>query len=278
MKKTVITIAITAVLTTVLMIIGYFIYTKIINKDNNTNINMTEKNENNYKNLENQISKNIKDINLEEWRKVISVFYEEHYGYKPDNVTCTEVGPHIIYVTIYHNTDLVAEYTLDAETGIASSPTERMVNFSKGIFLDNLSTKVNFKNDECIAIGYIEKGKEAQIKEKYFDTDNEYESLTTVVEGNEYQFIVIPKSLDATLKIWKYNVSEDGELYFDELLLEAIGTPLLIKTQCTEVFPRVGIEYENDNTKFTIPLMISGMDGKFTFTDYKNLVKDISIY
>lgn len=278
MKKTVITIAITAVLTVVLMIIGYFIYTKIINKDNNTNINMTEKNENNYKNLENQISKNIKDINLEEWRKVISVFYEEHYGYKPDNVTCTEVGPHIIYVTIYHNTDLVAEYTLDAETGIASSPTERMVNFSKGIFLDNLSTKVNFKNDECIAIGYIEKGKEAQIKEKYFDTDNEYESLTTVVEGNEYQFIVIPKSLDATLKIWKYNVSEDGELYFDELLLEAIGTPLLIKTQCTEVFPRVGIEYENDNTKFTIPLMISGMDGKFTFTDYKNLVKDISIY
>ena len=278
MKKTVITIAITAVLTAVLMIIGYFIYTKTINKDNKTNINMTEKNENNYKNLENQISKNIKDINLEEWRKVISVFYEEHYGYKPDNVTCTEVGPHIIYVTIYHNTDLVAEYTLDAETGIASSPTERMVNFSKGIFLDNLSTKVNFKNDECIAIGYIEKGKEAQIKEKYFDTDNEYESLTTVVEGNEYQFIVIPKSLDATLKIWKYNVSEDGELYFDELLLEAIGTPLLIKTQCTEVFPRVGIEYENGNTKFTIPLMISGMDGKFTFTDYKNLVKDISIY
>ena len=172
----------------------------------------------------------------------------------------------------------MAEYTLDAETGIASSPTERMVNFFKGIFLDNLSTKVNFKNDECIAIGYIEKGKEAQIKEKYFDTDNEYESLTTVVEGNEYQFIVIPKSLDATLKIWKYNVSEDGELYFDELLLEAIGTPLLIKTQCTEVFPRVGIEYENGNTKFTIPLMISGMDGKFTFTDYKNLVKDISIY
>ena len=43
MKKTVITIAITALLTAVLMIIGYFIYTKIINKDNNTNINMTEK-------------------------------------------------------------------------------------------------------------------------------------------------------------------------------------------------------------------------------------------
>ena len=39
----------------------------------------------------------------------------------------------------------MAEYTLDAETGIASSPTERTANFFKGIFLDNLLTKVNFK-------------------------------------------------------------------------------------------------------------------------------------
>ena len=44
------------------------------------------------------------------------------------------------------------------------------------------------------------------------------------------------------------------------------------------MFPRVGVEYEFGDTKFTIPLMISEMDGKFTFTDYKNLVKDISIY
>jgi len=51
-------------------------------------------------------------------------------------------------------------------------------------------------------------------------------------------------------------------------VFSAVGTPLLIKTQCTEVFPRVGVEYEFGDTKFTIPLMISGMDGKFTITDY----------
>ena len=49
MKKTVITIAITALLTAVLMISGYFIYTKIINKDNNANSNMTKKNDNKIK-------------------------------------------------------------------------------------------------------------------------------------------------------------------------------------------------------------------------------------
>ena len=53
LKKTVITIAITAVLTAVLMISGYFIYTKIINKDNNANSNMTKKNDNNSENVEN---------------------------------------------------------------------------------------------------------------------------------------------------------------------------------------------------------------------------------
>lgn len=73
-----------------------------------------KKNENNSENVENQIPNDIKNISLEEWRKVIALFYKEHYGYKPDNITCTEVGPNIIYVTIYHNTELVAEYTLDA--------------------------------------------------------------------------------------------------------------------------------------------------------------------
>ena len=44
MKKTVITIAITALLTAVFMIIGYFIYTKIINKDNNIEDKLKEEN------------------------------------------------------------------------------------------------------------------------------------------------------------------------------------------------------------------------------------------
>lgn len=207
MKKTFITIITTAVVTLLIIIGIYFCYTKIINKNDNTN-SIIEKN--NLKNNESQTA---------------------------------------------DNTNMLTE------------------NFKYKVL-----SKINFENDECIAIGYIEKGKEEQIKEKYFNTNNEYESLTTVFEGDEYQFIVIPQKTDATLKIWKYNISEDGELFFDKLLAKAKGIPLLIETQCTEVFPRVGIEYENCDTKFIVPLMISGMDGKLIFSDYKNLIKDISIY
>lgn len=219
-----------------------------------------------------------KDLTMAEWKERISNFYEKNYNYKPDNVTCTEILENIIYVTIYHNKKMVAEYNLDAETGIALSPTEKPADFVRKIFLENLSTRVNFKNDECIAIGYIEKGKESQIREKYFNTDIEFECITTIKGGGENQFIVIPKILDATLKIWKYNILENGELYFEELLAEAKGEPLIITTELTEVFPRIGVEYEEGNTKFTVPLMLSGKDGKFVFDNSKNLIKDISIY
>lgn len=217
-------------------------------------------------------------LTTEEWKQRISDFYDENYGYIPEKITYEENEPNIVYITIYHNAEMTDDYILDTQTGIASSSTQKTVNFFRGEFVEDLTTKVNFENNECIAVGYIEKGKEAQIIEKYFYTDDEYEYLTTVVEGDEYQFLVIPKKIDAKLKVWKYNVSEEGELYFDELLAEVKGTPLLIKTQNTEIFPRVGIVYELDETTFTIQLMISGMNGKLIFNDYKSLIKDISIY
>ena len=217
-------------------------------------------------------------LSTDEWKQRISDFYDENYGYRPEKITYEENEPNIVYITIYHNAEITDDYILNTQTGIASSSTQKTVNFYTGEFVEDIVTKVDFENNECIAVGYIEKGKEAQIREKYFYTDDEYEYLTTVVEGDEYQFIVIPKKIDAKLEIWKYNVSEEGELYFEELLTEVKGTPLLIKTQSTEIFPRVGIVYKLDGTIFTIPLMISGMDGKLIFNDYDSLIKDISIY
>lgn len=220
-----------------------------------------------------------KDLSTGEWKKLISAFYDGNYGYTPDNITCTETYPNTIYVTIYHNTELVAEYDLNTETGIASSPTEKTANFITGEFVENLSTKVEFKDNECLAVGYIAKGKEKQMKERYFNNEDEYSYLTTVSTGSELcQFLVIPKKIDATIRIWKYNLSEEGELYFEELLTVAKGTPLLIKTEATEILPIVGIEYMCEDVSFTMPLQFSGMDGKLIFNENEELIKDISIY
>ena len=148
-----------------------------------------------------------------------------------------------------------------------------------GMVAEDLSTKVKFENNECLAVGYIATGKEKQMKERYFNNEDEYSYLTTVSTGSELcQFLVIPKKLDATIRVWKYNLSEEGELYFEELLTVAKGTPLLIKTEATEILPIVGIEYMCEDVSFTMPLQFSGMDGKLIFNENEDLIKNISIY
>ena len=144
---------------------------------------------------------------------------------------------------------------------------------------ENLSTKVEFEDSECLAVGYIAKGKEKEMKERYFNNEDEYSYLTTVSTGSDLcEFLVIPKKIDATIRIWKYNLSEEGELYFEELLTVAKGTPLLIKSESTEILPIIGIEYMCEDVSFTMPLQFSGMDGKLIFNENKDLIKDISIY
>ena len=220
-----------------------------------------------------------KDLSIDEWKELVAVFCNKHYGYIPDSIICKETYPNTIFVNIYNNTEFVAEYDLNTETGIATSPTEKTANFITGEFVENLSTKVQFKDNECLAVGYIATGKEKLMKERYFNNEEEYSYLTTVSTGSQLcQFLVIPKKIDATIRIWKYNLSEEGELYFEELLTVAKGTPLLIKTESTEILPMVGVEYMCEDVSFTMPLQFSGMDGKLIFNQNEDLIKDISIY
>lgn len=148
-----------------------------------------------------------------------------------------------------------------------------------GMVAENVATKVEFENNECLAIGYIAQGKEQEMKENFFNNEDEYSFLTTVSTGSDLcQVLVIPKKLDATIRIWTYNLSEDGELYFEELLTVAKGTPLLIKSETPEILPIVGIEYMCEDVSFTVPIQFSGMDGKLIFNANEDLIKDISIY
>lgn len=273
MKKNIVIILLSLIIL-ILVIVLIFMWLKL--KDKTIRDNITEK----IQILDGPgMVREYKDLSTDEWKELISTFYDENYGYKPDNIICKETYPNTIYVTVYHHTEFVAEYDLNTETGIASSPTEKTANFITGEIVENLSTKVEFKDNECLAVGYIAKGKEKQMKERYFNNEDEYSYLTPVSTGSELcQFLVIPKKLDTTIRIWKYNLSEEGELYFEELLTVAKGTPLLIKTESTEILPMVGIEYMCEDISFTMPLQFSGMDGKLIFNENEDLIKDISIY
>ena len=162
MKKTVITIVITAIVTALLIIGGYFCYSKIINKANNANNNVTQKNEINSENLENQISENSENISLEKWSELTSIFYGKNYGFRPQKVICTALAEYRIQVVVLNDDELVDELELDPRTGIAISKTAKNINLLTGEFDDEVLSKVKFDNEECLAIGYIAKGKENQ--------------------------------------------------------------------------------------------------------------------
>ena len=278
MKRIVITNVITAIITALIIIGGYFGYTKIINKADNINNEIIEKNENNSENIENQIPENTENISLEKWSELTSIFYGENYGFRPQKVICTALAEYKIQVVILNDDELIDELELDPRTGIAISKTAKNINLLTGKFDDEVLSKVKFEREECLAIGYIAKGKENQIKDTYFNNQEEYEFLTTVKAGDLYNFIAIPKSREATLKVYTYQRTIEGELVFDELLTEAKGTPLLIKSGEFEVVPNVGIVYECGDVKFTTPLITSGKDGTIIKGDYENYIKDISIY
>lgn len=273
MKKTIIIVLITIFLTSVTIIGIYLGYQNLKNKDNNG------KNETIIELDGNGSVKDYTKASLEEWTDIIEAFYQENYNFMPERVVCSkEEGQNNIHIKVYNEGFLIDEFTMNSETGLAISTVGRNVNFLDGRFDDETLTKVNFENDECLAVGFIAKGKENQIKDKYFNNQDEYEYLTTVNVGNACQFIVIPKNKNATLKVYTYNISLDGELYLDEFLTEVKGTPLFITSEDTEVLPKVGVVYECGEINFTLPLITDGKDGKIIVLENENLIKDVSIY
>ena len=140
------------------------------------------------------------------------------------------------------------------------------------------STKVTFEGEQCLAIGFIANGKEKDFSEKYLNGSEDFNKLTTITSGDEDQFVVVPKGKDSKIKVWTYKVTEAGEIVIDKVIAENVSEPILIKAETAEVVPKVGIEYEGNNQKIVLPLILSGKDGKIILGEKSNLIKDISEY
>ena len=124
------------------------------------------------------------------------------------------------------------------------------------------ATKVTFEGEQCLAIGFIANGKEKDFSEKYLNGSEDFSKLTTITSGDEDQFVVVPK----------------GKIVIDKVIAENVSEPILIKAETAEVVPKVGIEYEGNNQKIVLPLILSGKDGKIILGEKSNLIKDISEY
>lgn len=140
------------------------------------------------------------------------------------------------------------------------------------------ATRVTFEGEQCLAIGFIANGKEKDFSEKYLNGSEDFSKLTTITSGDEDQFVVVPKGKDSKIKVWTYKVTEAGEIVIDKVIAENVSEPILIKAETAEVVPKVGIEYEGNNQKIVLPLILSGKDGKIILGEKSNLIKDISEY
>ena len=123
-----------------------------------------------------------------------------------------------------------------------------------------------------------ESWKEKDFSEKYLNGSEDFSKLTTITSGDEDQFVVVPKGKDSKIKVWTYKVTEAGEIVIDKVIAENVSEPILIKAETAEVAPKVGIEYEGNNQKIVLPLILSGKDGKIILGEKSNLIKDISEY
>lgn len=146
------------------------------------------------------------------------------------------------------------------------------------LLISKNSTKVTFEGEQCLAIGFIANGKEKDFSEKYLNGSEDFSKLTTITSGDEDQFVVVPKGKDSKIKVWTYKVTEVGEIVIDKVIAENVSEPILIKAETAEVVPKVGIEYEGNNQKIVLPLILSGKDGKIILGEKSNLIKDISKY
>ena len=133
------------------------------------------------------------------------------------------------------------------------------------LLVSTSTTKVKFEGNQCLAIGFIAKGKEAEFSEKYLKNSDEFNILTTISSGDEEQFVVIPKDRNSKIKVWTYKATEEGEIVIDKVIAENVNKPVLIKAETAEVMPKVGIEYSSE-------------DGKLVLGENSSLIKDISEY
>lgn len=155
-----------------------------------------------------------------------------------------------------------------------------VVALAVGVYLliPKNATKVIFEGDQCLAIGFIAKGKEKDFSEKYIGNSEDFGKIKTISSGDEEQFVVVPKGKNSKIKVWTYKVTEAGEIVIDRIIAENVSEPILIKAETAEVVPKVGIEYEGNDQKIVLPLILSGKDGKIVLGEKSNLIRDISEY
>lgn len=171
---------------------------------------------------------------------------------------------------------IIAILTLLALTGCNNNKEQNKLNITT-------LSKVEFNENECLAIGYILGEDLEEFNKKYFNsTENlkvyDFRSkISKDIEAGD-RFILIPKSEDVKISIYRCLFTEEGKLELDSLLLNNYNEPLILLDDYTEYIPRLCVKVKYNDLEEQFYIQFSGEDGKLVLTEVEDFIKDISIY
>lgn len=144
-------------------------------------------------------------------------------------------------------------------------------------------SKVNFNENEYLAIGYVLDEDLDEFKKQYFNsTENLKEYDFRSEESKDYEqgntFVIIPKTEDVVISIYNCFLNEEGELELGNTLLDNHKGSFIMIDDYVEVVPHLCAKVKYNDLEAEFYLQFSGKDGTLVLTEVEDVVKDISMY
>lgn len=195
----------------------------------------------------------------------------------------------ILASALFYKTD--KEEIIETENNIVepnienTASTENTVGIENGNVSERIKSKVQFSDNECIAIGYVTDLNEAKFADKYFP-DGEYGQIVyydfreTVNKNDNYgnKFVIVPINGDVEITVYECGIDEEGELHIGKTLIQSISESFIMLNDYIEYIPKICVGFKYNGFEDVFPITFSGEDGSVDLTGHEMEVKDISLY
>lgn len=219
-----------------------------------------------------------------EWEKMIENFYDNNFEFIPEIKCFYNEKGEFIAETVSENEEKYV-YVFNKDTLNATREDGVVIDFINEKYI---GSKVNFSDNQCLAIGYVLDNDVYEFASNNFFSAYMYDCVEVFdyrsAESKEKQignrFVIIPKTEDVKVSLYNCFINNYGELELDNILIKDYTDPFIILDDylAETTTPEMCIKFEYNGFEETFPIVFSGMDGKLDLTGVEGEVKDISIY
>jgi hypothetical protein len=154
------------------------------------------------------------------------------------------------------------------------------IDFVQGILVES---KVEFLDNQYLAIGYVLNEDYEKFKEKYLyvtDSLEEFDYRSWDIKDTEQgnRFVFIPKSDEVLVTVYDCFLNSNDEIELDNTLLYKHTGNFSILDDYIEVVPNLCIIFEYKGLEKQFYIQFNGENGHLYLEGVEKEVKDISLY